>query len=85
MIRGFSTRCGGLLSVAQPFRPAVVGGGMSASTNILGSLVPSFEAPLSTEASEEYNTLRVEIDSPVGMITIARPKALNAVSMEVKY
>lgn len=47
--------------------------------------MPSFEAPLSTEASEEYNTLRVEIDSPVGMITIARPKALNAVSMEVKY
>jgi len=84
MVRGILGGFSGLLSVAQPFCPAVVGGGMCVSRNILGSLVPSFQAPLSTDASKEYNTLRVEIDSPVGKITIARPKALNAVSMEVE-
>jgi hypothetical protein len=33
--------------------------------------------------SNQYETLKVYIDSPVGQITISRPEALNAVSSKV--
>ena len=49
----------------------------------LGNAAFSSSASFSSQAIGDYQTLRCEIDSPVGKITIARPKALNAVSMEV--
>lgn len=58
-----------------------LGGG--ACDRRLGVSLLISKAFLSSEIAAVYDTIQCEIDSPVGMVTIARPKALNAVSMKV--
>lgn len=83
MLRRFLLQSHRLVRSDQPSWTAVGVDLTASSGRILGNAVLSGPAPFSSQAVGDYQTLRCEIDKAVGKITISRPKALNAVSMEV--
>lgn len=83
MLKRTLSRCYGLAQKGRHVSSANGFLGNGAYDRRLGDSLLISKAFLSSEIAAVYETIRCEVDSPVGMVAIARPKALNAVSMKV--